>query len=443
MLSTLIKEIRKDLIILRKQIFILKDNFPNLGSLLVYSLKILSNIRFIATKKFRLFQNQLKYGKLYFKKNYWVNPIELQFLSGIRENKWYNYSKVFGGNWDLSKKPFENTLIYRAFIQRFKNKKSWEDIDYYQFVLNKKIDENNILLNQHKKGVDKKFSRLESLYYEIKRNGIKAKREFTTPKGWFAKFDIRTIMDDISIDIGRDGQLLIGHGKHRLAIAKFLDLPSVPVVIIIRHEKWMNFRKNLIYFLKSYQEGLPCKIITHPDLQNIPFKKSKLSFEFIRENITTSMGRFLEFGAELGCFCHKFEEEGFECYAFEDNRIFLYFLEEIRKIEKKRFKILPDPISNEKSNQDLIFDVILALNGFYKYLATEETFQNLRSFLKRLEAKELICGFHNKKKFQEKDFSYNFTSEQFINFIIENSCFSTVKLIGKTKSHKSLYKFTV
>ena len=45
-------------------------------------------------------------------------------------------------------------------------------------------------------------------------------------KKWFKKLDIQTNLDDISVDIGRDGQLLIVHGKHRLSIVKLLDIPK-------------------------------------------------------------------------------------------------------------------------------------------------------------------------------------------------------------------------
>ncbi len=130
---------------------------------------------------------------------------------------------------------------------------------------------------------------------------------------------------------------------------------------------------------------------------------------------------------------------GYKCYAFEENRIFLYFLKKLKRIERKQFKIISNLFNN---NQEIAFDIILALEGFQKCLKTEDSLQKLKNFLNRLKVKELICGFYPKKGFQNSDFSYKFTNNEFITFIINNSCFNTYKIIGKTKNHKLIYKFT-
>ena len=419
----------------------LKDEYSFIGGFLVFAYRILYSLIYTLEKKLLLSKNRLKYGKLYFNKIYWVNPKKIQYGSKIRINTWYYFSRIIDGDWDQSTAKFEDRAIYQAIKQRFKEGKKWEDTDYYQKLMNKK---NNGIIRKdyNKEKYDEKFRKLELLYYEIKRNGYKLKRELPSSKRWFVKFDVQTILDDISVDIGRDGQLLIVHGKHRLSMAKLLDISKIPIIIIKRHKKWMEFRQNLIFFFRNHQNNKFHQVLTHPDLQNIPFKQGEIPFDIIRENISISKGTFLDIGANLGYFCHKFEDEGFLCFAAEENQIFLYLLKKLKSVENKKFKIIPGSIFNFKKNQEIPFDVVLALNIFHKFLRKRDKYFELVKFLNRLKVKELIFGAHNPRDFRNKNYYRNYTPDQFVNFIIDNSCLNKAKFIGKTKTGRSLYKFT-
>ncbi len=276
------------------QLFLsLKDEYSFTGRFMVFGYRSLYSLIFKIEKKLLLLQNRLKYGKLYFNKIYWVNPKKIQYISKIRVNNWYYYSRILEGDWDLLTIPFEDISIYQAFKQRFKEGKKWEDTEYYQQIL-------NIIFNGRldKEKCDEMFRKFELLYYEIKRNGYKLKRELSSSKSRFAKFDIQTILDDISVDIDRDGQLLVIHGKHRLSIAKLCDIPKIPIIIIKRHKKWMEFRYNLIYYFRSHNKK-HFQGLNHPDLKNIPFKQGEIPFDIIRKNISISNGTLLDIGAKL------------------------------------------------------------------------------------------------------------------------------------------------
>ncbi len=423
-------------------IYNMEDKYPSIGRYLVFGYHLLYSLKFIIGKKFLLLKNRSKYGKLYFNKTYWVDPKKIQYVTGLRDRHWYHYSRILDGDWDQSKKSYENTSLYQTSKQRFKEGRKWEDTNLYQYLL-RNISNGIIRWGlTNKEELDELFRRFDSLYYEIKRNGIKPKRELSSSKSWLAKFDIKTIFDDITVDIGRDGQFLIVHGKHRLSIAKLLDIPKVPITIIKRHKKWMDFRKNLIFFFRNYQRGKPYQVLSHPDLRNIPFKQGEIPFDIIRENISISKGTLLDIGANLGYFCHKFEDEGFNCYAVEENRMFMYLLKKLKKVENKKFKIIPESIIEYNKNQELIFDVVLAFNIFHKFLETKDSYLNLIEFLKRLKVKELILGCHSRKEFKNKKFYRNYKPDEFVNFILENSCLNKAKFIGKTKTGRSLYKLT-
>lgn len=47
---------------------------------------------------------------------------------------------------------------------------------------------------------------------------------------------------EVLVDIGRDGSLLLGNGRHRLAIAKLLEVDAIPVGVLVRHADWIVHR---------------------------------------------------------------------------------------------------------------------------------------------------------------------------------------------------------
>lgn len=417
-------------------------NVPSSKSPLIFGYHILYSCYFVTRRIILLAKYRLEYGPLYFKKIYSIDPKKIQYLSKIRDNKWYYYSRILGGHWDQSNKSLKDIELFQAIKQRFQEGKEWEDTEYYQRGLNTINKGKKTWRYNTKEKWDQRIKETESLYYEIKKNGYKFNTEIPSSKRGSAKFDIRTKLEEISVDIGRDGQILSVHGKHRLIIAKLLDIPNVPIIIIKRHKKWMDFRQNLIFYFRNYQSIKQSPVLTHPDLQNIPFKRGDIPYEIIRENISISKGTLLDIGAKIGFFCHKLEDEGFICYALEENQTFFYLLKKLKKVENRGFHIISKSLFEYNKNQELHFDIVLALNGFHKYLETKEKYYDLINFLKRLRSKELILGTWNAKKLRKEDLYKNFNLDQFINFIFENSCLNKVKYIGKTKNGRSLFKFT-
>ncbi len=386
------------------------------------------------------------YGKLDFNKVCHVNPQKIRYYQGKEFNKWNNSSRILEGEGDLSTKRFDDLLTVKAIQNRFKEGKKWKETEFYQLFLNflskgiKKWGYNN------KEDLDRRVNKTESLYYQIRRNGYKSKIELNSSKKFLTKIknlkSNKKIFDDILLAVGREGQLIFINGKHRLSIVKLLKIPKIPIIFVVRHKKWMEFRKNLIVFAKKYQGGKLTYRLTHPYLQDIPFKYGNLNFNLIKENLSISQGTLLDIGSNLGYFCHKFEDEGFDCYAVEENRLDLYFLRKLKEVENKKFNIIHEAIFEYSKNQELVFDVVLALNGFHKYLENKETFLDLINFLKRLKVKELFFGVYKYSKFGKKGGYRNYSSDERINFIIENSCLNNAIVIGKTEDGRALYKLT-
>jgi len=294
---------------------------------------------------------------------------------------------------------------------------------------------------RNRKELEERLKKIESLYYQIKRNGYKSKKELFSPKGWIERLKKpTTILDDISVVISRDGELLFFDGRHRLSIAKLLNLPKITVRIIARHKEWMDFRKKIILFAQTKKEGKLYQPFTHPDLRDIPYQHGELRFNIIKKNLSISQGTLLDIGANFGYFCHKFEDEGFDCYALEEDRRCVYFLRKLKKAEDRNFKIIPESIFEYKKNQELKFDVVFALNIFHHFLETKNTYLNFIKLLRRLKVKELFFEAHKLSGRRKRYREYN--PEQFVDFIINNSHLDKAEFIGRAEDGRPLYKFT-
>jgi len=391
---------------------------------------------YLLRKRILLFRFRIKYGKLYIthKKICWINTPNINYILKVNKDKYYYYLRILKGDWDKNISDFKSSLFHKAFNQRFNESKNWEDTIYYQTLLN--MINNGIIIARakNKEELDKTFRFYDLLYNNIKKNFYIS---FFDSKFSKKLIDFWEIVNNISVYIDRYGRFLIIDGRHRVSIAKILNIPKIPAIIIARHEAWINFRRNLLYFFKKYQRGKLYQPLMHPDLLDLPFNYSGLSFDTIMKNISSSQGKLLDIRANLGYFCHKFEDEGFDCYAVEPNPMHVYFMKKLKKAENKQFKIIPQSIFEYSKGKDLVFDVVLALNGFNEYLKNEQARINLINFLKSLRIKELFLGISKPRGIKR-----NYSIDQSLNLVIENSCLNEVKLIERLKDGRYIYIFT-
>lgn len=198
---------------------------------------------------------------------------------------------------------------------------------------------------------------------------------------------------------------------------------------------------------KEFKKGnayQPYQPILNRGLRDLPFlKEGEVRFKTIKDNLFASKGTLLDIGANLGYFCHKFEDEGFDCYAVEANRMLCYFMEKLKKAENKKFKVIPQSIFDYKRNEDLVFDVVLALSVLHNFLQRKDLYFGLIKLLKRLKAKELFLEtYFFDPTNPPKGYYKNYAPEEFIAFIFENSCFKKAEFIGKSEQGRPIYKLT-
>lgn len=158
---------------------------------------------------------------------------------------------VMAGRWDENTVAFEGLTSYRSIRDHFENGVAWEDTEYYQIML-AKVEQG--IEWQHcttQEDVKDRFRQIDALYESIKDHGYKTQREIADertgdPNGDDYPLDKglepteQSIYDEIIVNIGRDGQLIFEDGRHRLSIAKLLDVEKVPVTVLVRHTQYVD-----------------------------------------------------------------------------------------------------------------------------------------------------------------------------------------------------------
>jgi len=202
----------------------------------------------------------------------YVSPKKIKYSSAnnpIKKNEKRNLiPRVVGGNWDQETTPFEELPVYKACKARFLEGKNWNDTQRYQDMENVFNIEDTVGGVSSPKERENYFRNLEKLYKDIKENGYRSQRDMPLDKQDF-HVHRKMVVDrylgetnEVQINIDRDGNFLFHDGRHRLSIAKILNIEKIPVRIYVRHQKWQEKRNKA---LKESNESLE-KYNEHPDL---------------------------------------------------------------------------------------------------------------------------------------------------------------------------------
>lgn len=207
-----------------------------------------------------------------------VPPSSIERFTGRPYPPWQNAERLFGsvksGEWDITPptvfdrdysgtpahlylgKTFSESVVHQSLENHFVHSIPWEDTRIVREALGL-VDEPGIVWNcSSEQEIWNKCDELDQLYNDVKRDGgldveITEKNEENPPLSI-----LEQLSNHILVDIARDGELLFVEGRHRLSIAKILDVDRVPVAVCVRHRKWMELRDQIYLSSKS---------MTHPD----------------------------------------------------------------------------------------------------------------------------------------------------------------------------------
>ena len=204
----------------------------------------------------------------------WVEPKQIQYVTGKIEYNYRpdsphldhfkpafsgvdNFGRVRCGDWDTHEDKFTEIWVYKAIEQWYEKDIPWKETDFFNKHLELIEEHGRSYKCESKEELFGKCKRYESILNDIKKNGFKTQREQGNLKPH----------REITVNIGRNGEFLFfGGGRHRLSIAKVLNLEKVPIIVKVRHRLWQELRDEI------HNNGLPEtreELRDHPDLQDV------------------------------------------------------------------------------------------------------------------------------------------------------------------------------
>ncbi len=174
---------------------------------------------------------------------YWVDPGDIKYITGRSHKPWHNKKQLVGtvasGNWDNRRmknapstytRRFADWALYKSARDRIKNGVEWEQTEIYDIYRQKG--------KSHKKTIDRleKFGRVVD---NLENDGYMSQKELYLERRGKNSV-LAALLNEVNVDIGRDGCLLFVDGRHRLIAAKCLEIPRIPVTVLVRHKKWME-----------------------------------------------------------------------------------------------------------------------------------------------------------------------------------------------------------
>ena len=220
------------------------------------------------------YRYKLEYGELAPEPNeeLWINPCSIIYtisLKDLHRNDNFNYMArsevegtqkfpnygIIGGSWDLRKQFWKKSTVWRGLGERFEENMAWKKTSYYQDA-EKRFESGEYVGfadgPQTIEEFESYLEELDELYRDIKQNGYDS-------------------TSAITVHIGRDGELMVGHGNHRRIIASIVGIEKIPVKIIYRHKKWQHIRRRF-YDVESIEDIHDIEEhIHHPDIPKLTF----------------------------------------------------------------------------------------------------------------------------------------------------------------------------
>lgn len=193
-------------------------------------------------------------------------PNQIRRESVFSPPKFKHAGTVVGGDWDALDCRFDETELYRGFEARFERGVPWCETAFYQTSVEYIEDGIPLWGCTTEAEFQRRCESVESLYDTIATDGYRSQAELSSSDAVDSdRSAIPTVTDEITVCVGRHGDLLFMDGRNRLAIATLLDLDAVPVWIMARHERWQRVRDRVAAD-PSQLSWLPDRLRTHPDL---------------------------------------------------------------------------------------------------------------------------------------------------------------------------------
>lgn len=200
-----------------------------------------------------------------------VDPASITRLTNRPWRPWDDRGEHLGSVWDEDwDQPGQRTVAHESYPERFDDLpavgaleqhfvegRPWEDVEFVRESIERAERGRGRVGDASAADVLARYRSYDALYERIETDGYLSQFELARRDDERMTFP-QALKGEVAVDVGRDGELLFVDGRHRLAIAKLLELESIPVLVLVRHEAWMETRQ------RAFSEGTN---VDHPDLE--------------------------------------------------------------------------------------------------------------------------------------------------------------------------------
>lgn len=349
---------------------------------------------------------------------------------------------VVDGDWDLGGIAFEELPTFRAIKAHIEDDQDWRQTDFYRLMI-EDIEAGRTPWDcRTVADVEHRFEYIDGLVSSIRRFGLRLPSEVGAAQDPASRYS-----DEIEVNIGRNGDFLFQDGRHRLAIAKVLGLPRVPVRVRVRHLEWQMFREQLFELAAREtapsHPGLLYQRPTHPDLQDIPAARDgdhRLARLF--DSLRVHSGRLIDIGCNLGFFCHHFEQIGLHCAGVEIDPAVARAAERLAQSEHKHLQVHAGDILSPDVHDPLLaqgHDLVLALNVLHQFLKTRERFEQMQALLGKMRPRQMFLELHRADDPQMRNAYARFDEAAFVAFVQRSLALPSVQPIHHTPDGRTIF----
>jgi hypothetical protein len=154
---------------------------------------------------------------------------------------------VAGGDWDRLPKSIRQLRVFDAIRARVNG------ADWYDTELPARVVRRPEFAGRGADAVASYLRKIDDLIEAVRCHGYRTQRELCSGRPW----------DEVLVAVARAGEIRFVDSRHRLAIAQALGVPSIPVLVTVRHAAWVDI-------LVQAAAGKPvpsCAATTHPDFE--------------------------------------------------------------------------------------------------------------------------------------------------------------------------------
>jgi len=183
---------------------------------------------------------------------------------------------VIGGNWDKYKREWSSSSHHKSLVKHFEHGVKWEDTEIHK-KKSSAINTDNYSTESQVEELNQRYRDIDRLYNSIKKKGYKPESELVknperNQMRQKSPSEIEIFGDkfpaECRVGIGRNGELIrIRAGKHRISIARILEVEKVPILVVVRHKQWQQLRNEVRD--NGFSEEHDRELRNHPDLQNV------------------------------------------------------------------------------------------------------------------------------------------------------------------------------